>query len=68
MTQTIMVDEQKAAQVLDDVLVSALRKRASDVHLEPRERQLRVRFRIDGLLVDQSGVGTGPLPNMYCAR
>ncbi len=32
------------------ILQSALRVRASDIHLEPQEAHLRVRFRIDGIL------------------
>ncbi|MCB9764250.1 MAG: type II/IV secretion system protein [Alphaproteobacteria bacterium] len=32
------------------LLVNAIERRASDIHLEPEENRLRVRFRIDGLL------------------
>jgi type IV pilus assembly protein PilB len=32
------------------VLMAAVHKRASDIHLEPYEREFRVRFRIDGIL------------------
>ena len=28
----------------------AMRSRASDIHIEPQERKLRIRFRIDGVL------------------
>ncbi|MFC1735990.1 GspE/PulE family protein, partial [Candidatus Hydrogenedentota bacterium] len=35
------------------ILVDAVQKDASDVHLEPRERDLLVRYRIDGYLFDQ---------------
>ena len=34
------------------ILEQAVKQRASDVHLEPREDDLRVRFRIDGILRD----------------
>ena len=38
------------AQSLDLLIQQAVRDRASDVHLEPNERNLRVRYRIDGIL------------------
>jgi general secretion pathway protein E len=40
-------------KALDVVLARALQVGASDVHLEPREDHLRVRLRIDGVMVDQ---------------
>ncbi|MBI4557355.1 MAG: type II/IV secretion system protein [Candidatus Hydrogenedentes bacterium] len=39
-----------AIQMVDAVLAQALAYRASDVHLEPRERKAILRYRIDGLL------------------
>ncbi len=32
------------------IIVEAIRKRASDIHLEPLEKRYRVRYRIDGVL------------------
>ncbi len=34
------------------ILVNAIRMRASDIHVEPFERQLRIRFRVDGVLYE----------------
>ena len=34
------------------MLTDAIRKRASDIHIEPFEKMLRVRFRIDGVLYE----------------
>ncbi len=34
------------------IIFQAIRERASDIHIEPYERDLRVRFRIDGVLYD----------------
>ena len=34
------------------ILFDGLRSRASDIHLQPMERSLRVRYRIDGILYD----------------
>jgi type IV pilus assembly protein PilB len=36
--------------VVDKLITQALRDRASDVHIEPMDEQVRVRFRIDGAL------------------
>ncbi len=36
--------------LVNAVFADAIKKRASDVHIEPYERYLRVRFRIDGIL------------------
>jgi type IV pilus assembly protein PilB len=33
-----------------DLIAEAVRRRASDIHLEPLERRFRVRYRIDGVL------------------
>ena len=35
------------------VIKDALEKRASDIHMEPLEKKFRVRFRIDGKLIEQ---------------
>jgi type IV pilus assembly protein PilB len=39
-------------RIVNTILVEALRKRASDIHLEPMEKKLRLRYRIDGLLYE----------------
>ena len=39
-------------QFVNELLARAVNERASDVHLEPGERELRIRFRIDGVLHD----------------
>jgi type II secretory ATPase GspE/PulE/Tfp pilus assembly ATPase PilB-like protein len=45
------------AQTLDLLIAQAVKDRASDVHIEPQETYLRIRYRIDGILHDMS-----PLP------
>src|SRR6266446_8350618 len=46
-------DEQSVVSRVDALLKDAIEHRASDIHLEPTRDELRVRFRIDGILVDQ---------------
>ena len=43
-------DEAPVVKLLQTVFEEAMRSRASDIHIEPQDRTLRVRFRIDGVL------------------
>jgi len=43
-------DEAPIIKLLNAVLSEAIRCRASDIHIEPFESQLRIRFRVDGVL------------------
>ena len=42
----------KISEVLEIILAGALSADASDVHIEPQEKQIRLRFRLDGVLHD----------------
>ena len=43
-------DEPPVVRLVNMILVDAIRRGASDIHLEPYEKVFRVRFRIDGVL------------------
>ena len=43
-------EEAPVIKLVNVILMSAIQKGASDIHIEPYEKELRVRFRIDGLL------------------
>jgi type IV pilus assembly protein PilB len=45
-------DDAPVVQVVNKIISQALRDRASDVHVEPQDSRLRIRFRIDGALHD----------------
>ncbi|MDQ1717937.1 MAG: type pilus assembly protein PilB, partial [Pseudonocardiales bacterium] len=45
-------DDAPVVQVVQLVITQGLRDRASDVHLEPQEDRVRVRYRVDGALHD----------------
>ncbi len=47
-----LTDEQAASviRLVNELLIEALGQNASDVHIEPLERGLSVRFRVDGML------------------
>jgi type IV pilus assembly protein PilB len=43
-------DEAPVVKLVNMILVSSLEYGASDIHIEPYEKEFRVRFRVDGLL------------------
>lgn len=46
-------DEGPVIRLLNSILSEAVKERVSDVHIEPYERDLLVRFRIDGILYEK---------------
>ena len=47
---TDLASEAPVIRLVNDIIARAIESRASDIHLEPREGALHVRFRIDGIL------------------
>jgi type IV pilus assembly protein PilB len=45
-------DEAPVVRLINMILVDAIRRGASDIHLEPYEKVFRVRFRVDGVLYE----------------
>ncbi|MGH9761414.1 MAG: ATPase, T2SS/T4P/T4SS family, partial [Blastocatellia bacterium] len=45
-----MAEDAPVVKLVNVILVDALRRGASDIHVEPYEKELRVRFRMDGVL------------------
>src|SRR5262249_29696806 len=45
-------DEAPVVKLVNLILMDAIKKRASDIHVEPYEKDFRVRFRIDGVLYE----------------
>ena len=43
-------EEAPVVKLVNALLTDAIKKRASDIHIEPYEKALRVRFRVDGVL------------------
>jgi general secretion pathway protein E len=48
-----MASEAPVIRLVNAMIASAVEKRASDIHVEPFEKEFRVRYRIDGVLVSQ---------------
>lgn len=51
------VQEAPLVRLVNSLIIDAIRRGASDIHLEPYERIFRVRYRIDGTLIEMT-----PLP------
>jgi general secretion pathway protein E len=48
-----MASEAPVIRLVNAMIADALEKRASDIHIEPFEKEFRVRFRVDGVLFSQ---------------
>jgi general secretion pathway protein E/type IV pilus assembly protein PilB len=46
--------EASVVRLVNQILIEAANERASDIHVEPEEKTLRIRYRIDGLLQTQT--------------
>jgi general secretion pathway protein E/type IV pilus assembly protein PilB len=46
--------EASVVKLVNEILVEAANERASDIHIEPEEKTLRIRYRIDGILQTQA--------------
>ena len=49
-------DEKPIIRLVNGLLARAVKERASDIHIEPFENDVMVRFRIDGVLQDKTSV------------
>lgn len=48
-----MASEAPVIRLVNAVIAAAVEKRASDIHIEPFEKEFRIRYRIDGVLYNQ---------------
>ncbi len=49
-----MADQPPIIKLVNMFIIQAVKERASDIHIEPEEKALRVRYRIDGVLHEVS--------------
>ena len=47
-----ITESSPVVQIVNLLIAQGLRDRASDIHIEPQQARLRIRFRIDGILTD----------------
>jgi type II secretory ATPase GspE/PulE/Tfp pilus assembly ATPase PilB-like protein len=57
-------DDEPAVRAVDEIFASAIRARASDIHIEPLTDGGRVRERIDGMLCESRQVSSRLLPRV----
>ena len=48
-----MASEAPVIRLVNAIIAQAVEKRASDIHLEPFEKEFRIRYRMDGVLYNQ---------------
>ena len=48
-----MASEAPVIRLVNSMIGQAVEKRASDIHIEPFEKEFKIRFRVDGVLQDQ---------------
>lgn len=53
-TEDLSQDDAPVTRFINQILLEAVRKGVSDIHFEPYEETYRVRFRCDGILVENS--------------
>lgn len=58
------VNNSPIVQLVKGMIEQAVRQRASDIHIEPMERQVRIRYRIDGALYEKATYSVRLLPAM----
>ena len=54
-----LFDEAHVVELVDSIITQSQKYGCSDIHIEPREQDIRVRFRIDGRLQDFQALPSG---------
>jgi len=49
-----MAQEASVIRLVNEIILEAVNERASDIHIEPYEHQLSIRYRVDGVLQEAS--------------
>ena len=61
---TDLFDESKIVELVNGILEQSNKYQSSDIHIEPREKNIRVRFRLDGRLQDFQILPRDILPSL----
>ncbi|MCQ2498753.1 MAG: Flp pilus assembly complex ATPase component TadA [Lachnospiraceae bacterium] len=56
------VNNSPIVQLVKSMIEQAVRQRSSDIHIEPMEKQVRIRYRIDGTLYERNVYSSRILP------
>ena len=57
-------DDAPVVKFVNGILLEAIRRRASDIHFEPYEKKFRVRFRVDGNLMEAASPPSSSGPSI----
>ena len=49
-------DDTTIITLVNDIFLNALKMKASDIHIEPRDKDLNIRFRVDGTFINYKNV------------
>ncbi len=47
-----IAEEAPVVRIVNSIMIEAMRRHASDIHIEPEEKNMRLRYRIDGILYE----------------
>ncbi|MDD4151800.1 MAG: GspE/PulE family protein [Candidatus Gracilibacteria bacterium] len=50
-------DDSGIISLINDILLNGLQRKASDIHIEPFEKGIKIRFRIDGQFINYKNIG-----------
>jgi type IV pilus assembly protein PilB len=62
--KTIDVIDDSVIGLVDNIITDATNQNASDIHIEPMSDRLRVRFRLDGVLIHYKDFGRQIIPTL----
>jgi type IV pilus assembly protein PilB len=57
-----LVEDAPIVKLVNSLIIKALRDRASDIHVEPQKKRLKVRYRVDGVLYPLASVSRDLAP------
>ena len=52
MIHQITDEDSPIVRLVNQIIANGVAQRASDIHFDPQENELRVRYRVDGILKD----------------
>jgi type IV pilus assembly protein PilB len=63
-SKIVAAQKMVAPEIIDEIISDALAYRASDIHLEPQENDVEVRFRVDGVLREAGRIPSEQYPSI----
>jgi type IV pilus assembly protein PilB len=62
MDGTVTDDDAPVIKLVTNMLMEAFKNKASDIHIEPLEKDIRIRYRMDGVLVMSNIIRSACIP------